>query len=64
MHDGSEKTLEAVMDYYAGHGNSNPYLDPEMTKIHLSAQDKSDLVEFMKALTGAMPQQAGPPTKE
>ena len=64
MHDGSEKTLEAVMDYYAGHGNSNPYLDPEMAKIHLSAQDKSDLVEFMKALTGAMPQQAGPPTKE
>jgi hypothetical protein len=35
-----------------------------MTKIHLSAQDKSDLVEFMKGLTGAMPQQAGPPTKE
>jgi cytochrome c peroxidase len=64
MHDGSEKTLEAVMDYYAGHGNSNPYLDPEMAKIHLSAQDKSDLVEFMKGLTGAMPQQAGPPTKE
>ncbi len=64
MHDGSEKTLEAVMDYYAGHGNSNPYLDPEMAKIHLSAQDKSDLVEFMKALTGTMPQQAGPPAKE
>ena len=64
MHDGSEQTLERVVDYYAGHGNSNPYLDPEMAKIHLSAQDKADLVEFLKSLTGTMPQQAGPPAKE
>jgi cytochrome c peroxidase len=64
MHDGSEQTLERVVDYYAGHGNSNPYLDPEMAKIHLSAQEKADLVEFLKSLTGTMPQQVGPPAKE
>jgi cytochrome c peroxidase len=64
MHDGSEKTLDQVIDYYAGHGNSNPYIDPEMAKIHLSGQEKSDLVEFLKSLTGTMPEHAGPPAKE
>ncbi len=27
MHDGSLKTLNDVVDFYAGGGNSNPYLD-------------------------------------
>jgi cytochrome c peroxidase len=61
MHDGSEKTLKEVVDFYAGKGNSNAYLDPEMLKIHLSGQDRIDLVEFLKSLTGNMPQNAGPP---
>ena len=55
MHDGSEKTLNEVVAYYAGKGNSNPYLDKEMSKINLSAQDRIDLVEFLKSLTGTMP---------
>lgn len=58
MHDGSEKTLKQVVDFYAGKGNSNPNLDPEMQKIHLSDQDRSDLVEFLKALNGTQPGQA------
>ena len=61
MHDGSEKTLKEVIDFYAGKGNSNPNLDPEMQKIHLSDQDRKDLVEFLKSLTGTKPQHAGPP---
>ena len=52
MHDGKIKTLEDVMQYYAGQGNSNPNLDKEMKKIHLSAQDRSDLVAFLQSLTG------------
>lgn len=60
MHDGSEKTLREVVDFYAGHGNSNPYLDPEMLKIHLSSQDRKDLSKFLEALTGTMPPEAGP----
>jgi cytochrome c peroxidase len=55
MHDGSEKTLTEVVSFYAGKGNSNPYLDKEMLKINLSGQDRADLVEFLKALTGTMP---------
>ncbi|HWB32105.1 MAG TPA: cytochrome c peroxidase [Acidobacteriaceae bacterium] len=61
MHDGSERTLQQAVDFYAGKGNSNPYLDKEMLKIHLSGQDRADLVEFLKSLTGTMPPNAGPP---
>ncbi len=61
MHDGSLKTLKEVVDFYAGGGNSNPYLDPEMKKIHLTAQDRADLVEFLQSLTGDLPPNAGPP---
>ena len=64
MHDGSVKTLKAVVDFYAGGGNSNPYLDKEIRAIKLSGQDRSDLVEFLKSLTGEMPPNVGPPAKE
>lgn len=63
MHDGSLKTLKDVVDFYAGGGNSNPYLDKEMRAIKLSGSDRADLVEFLKSLTGDMPQNAGPPKK-
>src|ERR1700721_1100489 len=33
MHDGSEKTLTQVVDYYAGGANSNPQLDPAIRAI-------------------------------
>lgn len=61
MHDGSLKTLKAVVDFYAGQGNSNPYLDPEMKKIHLTGPDRADLVEFLQSLTGDVPPNTGPP---
>lgn len=52
LHDGSEKTLEAVVDLYDRGGIANPHLDPLMLPLHLSRREKADLVEFMKALTG------------
>jgi cytochrome c peroxidase len=61
MHDGSLKTLADVVDFYAGGGNSNPELDKEIKPLHLSAQDRADLVKFLEALTGEMPKNAGPP---
>ncbi len=61
MHDGSLKTLKDVVDFYAGGGNSNPYLDKEIKTIQLSGRDRSDLVEFLKSLTGEMPPNVGPP---
>ena len=64
MHDGKLKTLKDVVDFYAGQGNSNPYLDKRMSAIRLTGQDRSDLVEFMKSLTGRLPSNLGPPGKD
>jgi cytochrome c peroxidase len=55
MHDGSQKTLEEVVEWYAKGGHPNPYLSDKIKKLDLTAQDKTDLVEFMKALTGPFP---------
>jgi cytochrome c peroxidase len=55
MHDGSQKTLEEVVEYYAKGGHPNPYLSDKIKKLDLTAQDKADFVEFMKALTGPLP---------
>lgn len=64
MHDGKLKTLKSVVDFYAGKGNSNPHLDERIARIELSGQDRGDLVEFLKSLTGEMPSNAGPPGKD
>jgi cytochrome c peroxidase len=55
MHDGSLKTLKDVVDFYAGGGNSNPYLASEIKTIQLSAKDRADLVAFLESLTGDLP---------
>jgi cytochrome c peroxidase len=52
MHDGSLATLEQVVEHYDKGGNPNPALDPDMKKLNLTAQEKADVVAFMKALTG------------
>jgi cytochrome c peroxidase len=52
MHDGSMATLEQVVEHYDKGGNPNPSLDTDMTKLNLTAQEKADVVAFMKALTG------------
>lgn len=64
MHDGSLKTLKDVVDFYAGGGNSNPYLDPQIKKIDLSAQDRQDLVAFLESLNGDYPADIGPPAEK
>jgi cytochrome c peroxidase len=48
MHDGSEKTLEEVVEFYAKGGHPNPNLDEKIKKLNLTDQDKKDLVEFMQ----------------
>lgn len=64
MHDGSLKTLKDVVDFYAGGGNSNPYLDPKIKSIHLSGQERADLVAFLESLTGDPPHDSGPPNSQ
>jgi cytochrome c peroxidase len=52
MHDGSFKTLDEVVEHYDRGGIKNPYLDERLRPLKLTPQDKSDLVAFLKALSG------------
>jgi cytochrome c peroxidase len=52
MHTGGFKTLEEVMDFYNRGGDAVKGKDPFMTALNLTDQEKKDLVEFMKSLTG------------
>lgn len=52
MHNGSLQTLEDVVDFYDKGGRPNPALDVEMRKLHLTAEEKKALVEFLKCLSG------------
>jgi cytochrome c peroxidase len=88
MHNGSEATLDKVVDFYDKGGNANEFLDPKMRdydaekaylvsaadkteykgpqpqlfgkgktpviplKLNLSAQEKQDLVLFLRSLQG------------
>lgn len=56
MHDGRFKTLEEVIDHYSDSLVWSPTIDPLMKKInqgglHLTDQEKSDLLAFLKTLT-------------
>ncbi|MBK5292505.1 MAG: cytochrome-c peroxidase [Acidobacteriia bacterium] len=71
MHNGSMKTLEEAVDFYFQGGRPNPQLSGVMPHAPLhniplagQPQAKADLVEFMKALTGEMPELASPPGNE
>jgi cytochrome c peroxidase len=55
MRDGKFRSLEDVVEYYPNQGKANPYFDKEMKKIYLTARDRSDLVAFLKSLTGNAP---------
>lgn len=52
MHDGSQKTLEEVIEHYDKGGTPNPWLDIQMKPLGLTVQEKADLLAFMKSLEG------------
>ncbi len=56
MHDGRFKTLEEVIDFYSEGLINSPYVNPLMKNVayggvRLLAQEKQDLVAFLKTLT-------------
>jgi cytochrome c peroxidase len=63
MHDGSAKTLDAVLDHYAaggrtiidspyaGDGFHNPNKDPLIRGFKLSLEERTDLIAFLESLT-------------
>lgn len=52
MSDGSLKTLEEVVAFYDKGCQNNQWLSPKVKPLGLTEQEKKDLVEFMKALSG------------
>jgi len=52
MHDGSEATLEDVIDFYNRGGDVKENRSPFISPLGLTDAEKKDLVEFMKALEG------------
>jgi cytochrome c peroxidase len=53
MHNGAYRTLEEVVDHYDRGGDVKTNLSPNMQPLALTAQEKKDLVAFMKSLTGS-----------
>jgi cytochrome c peroxidase len=52
MHDGSVATLEDVIELYDSGGRAKrPSLSPEIKPLHLTSQNKEDLIAFLHALT-------------
>jgi cytochrome c peroxidase len=52
MHDGSLATLEDVVTFYSDGGRPNPNIDAEIRQPHFNADEKSELIAFLKALSG------------
>jgi cytochrome c peroxidase len=55
MHDGSMASLEEVVEHYNKGGLKNPWLSDKIVPLKLKPQESVDLVEFMRACTGAFP---------
>ncbi len=51
MHDGSLTTLEDVVNFYEQGGRTNPHLDQEIRSVRFTADEKKDLVGFLRSLS-------------
>jgi cytochrome c peroxidase len=58
LHDGSEKTLESLIDFYDRGGGRDPNLDPLMVPLELTKHEKAALVAFIKSLDSLNPEVA------
>jgi len=56
MHDGSQATLEEVIEFYDVGGHPNEWLDPKISVLNLTEEEEVDLMAFMEALTGEVPE--------
>jgi cytochrome c peroxidase len=52
MHDGSVRSLADVVALYDRGGTPNPWLSGEIRPLGLTAEERTDLVAFLEALTG------------
>ena len=62
MHDGRFKTLEDVVNFYNQGGVKNPHQDPLILPLELTKEEKHDLVQFLRTLSGEGYKHATAPT--
>jgi cytochrome c peroxidase len=55
MHDGSIRTLADVVEFYDEGGMKNPTLDIFVVPLELTDDESKDVVAFLEALTGSLP---------
>ena len=58
FHDGSAATLKDAVALMAGGGKDNPHLSGQLKAVReakLTEQDRGDLVDFLKSLSGEYP---------
>ncbi len=58
FHDGSVATLADAVDLMVGAGKANPHISAQLQAVReaeLTVQDRKDLVEFLKGLSGEYP---------
>lgn len=58
LHDGSEKTLDSLIEFYDRGGGKDPNLDPLVVPLGLSQHEKEALIAFIKALDSLNPEVA------
>lgn len=63
MHDGRFGTLEEVVDFYNQGGIKNPHLDNTLIPLALTAEEKRDVVAFLRSLNGEGWQHVTAPTE-
>jgi cytochrome c peroxidase len=51
FHNGAAKTLDEVVEHYAIGGVDRSNVSPDVRKLELNAQEKADIVAFMRTLT-------------
>ena len=53
MHDGSLRTLEAVVEFYDRGGIDHPEKSALIAPLGLTAEERAALVAFLRTLTGS-----------
>ncbi len=53
MHNGSLSSLQEVVEFYDQGGVPSDLLDPLIEPLHLTQQEKKDLVNFLESLSGS-----------
>ena len=56
LHNGSELSLESLVEFYDRGGDSRQHLDPLMVPLGLGRQEKNALVAFIRALDSLNPE--------